>query len=894
MPVSESVTIQFTDATVLSPGKDFGARYRIEALLGEGGMGRVYKAYDKTLDRMVAIKVVRQGVMGDAETLKRFKQELLLASKISHKNILRIHDMGDVGDVKFISMVYVEGPDLYHILRDTPKLPFQRILSFARQLAEALAAAHSEGVAHRDLKPQNILVAKDDHLYVSDFGLAKSFEEDAMAMTRTGAFLGTPRYMSPEQVEGKQADQRSDLYAYGLILYEMATGDVPFTGESTLKVMYQRIKEKPANPKSRNPELPDWFAAVIMRCLEMDPATRYQTADEVLSDLQGGKSSAGASFAGASYAGATRTVQIQIPQFVERRWTWAVAGVVLLALIALAIPPVRHKILGGGPSNTATSASGIPPLSEGKFVAILPFRILGDSESLGHVAEGLNEALAAKLFQLKDLRLASDAAVSKVSDKDPITKTAHALGANLLVTGMVQGSADNMRIIVNLDDAADGTRVWTQEFSGITKDLLTIEDQISAQLVSALDVKPTNEELASAAERPTNNEEAYDLYLRGRQSLRAVQSEKNTQAAIDYFNQSIQKDQGFALAYAGLADASLNMYKAKKDSFWSEKALGAAQRAEQLKDKLPEVHYALGDVYSATGKSVESIVELKRALQLAPKSDEGYRLLSRAYLHSGQKEEAISASKKAVEVNAYYWANYRALAVAYLSIGANDKALENFKRVTELEPDSIDGWDNLGNVYARMGRYQESIPAFQKSIQVGPTWSAYSNLGSAYFLLKRYTEAAQMFEKALALSPNQQMAVSNLADAYRWSGQKEKADTTYDKAIALAFKDLEVNPQATDPMAGLALDYAKKGDPKRGMDFIRRARAIDKSDVELIYIQAVIENLANQQKDALGTLQEALKKGYPVGEAESDPEMANLQSQPRFKAMEKEFASTAH
>jgi serine/threonine-protein kinase len=894
MPVSDSVTIQFTDATVLSPGKDFGARYRIEGLLGEGGMGRVYKAYDKTLDRMVAIKVVRQGVMGDAETLKRFKQELLLASKISHKNILRIHDMGDVGDVKFISMVYVEGPDLYHILRDTPKLPFPRIVSFARQLADALAAAHAEGVAHRDLKPQNILVAKDDHLYVSDFGLAKSFEEDALAMTRTGAFLGTPRYMSPEQVEGKQADQRSDLYAYGLILYEMATGDVPFTGDSTLKVMYQRIKEKPANPKSRNPELPDWFAAVIMRCLEMDPANRYQTADEVLSDLQGGRSSAGASFAGASYAGATRTVQIQIPQFVERRWTWAVAGVVLLALIALAIPPVRHKIFGGGSANTATSASGIPPLSEGKFVAILPFRILGDSESLGHVAEGLNEALAAKLFQLKDLRLASDAAVSKVSDKDPIAKTAHALGANLLVTGMVQGSADNMRIIVNLDDAADGTRVWTQEFSGITKDLLTIEDQISAQLVSALDVKPTNEELASAAERPTNNEEAYDLYLRGRQALRAVQSEKNTQAAIDYFNQSIQKDQGFALAYAGLADASLNMYKAKKDSFWSEKALGAAQRAEQLKDKLPEVHYALGDVYSATGKSVESIVELKRALQLAPKSDEGYRLLSRAYLHSGQKEEAIAASKKAVEVNAYYWANYRALAVAYLSIGANDKALENFKRVTELEPDSIDGWDNLGNVYARMGRYQESIPAFQKSIQVGPTWSAYSNLGSAYFLLKRYTEAAQMFEKALALSPNQQMAVSNLADAYRWSGQKEKADATYDKAIALAFKDLEVNPQATDPMAGLALDYAKKGDPKRGMDFIRRARTIDKSDVELIYIQAVIENLANQQKDALGTLQEALKKGYPVGEAESDPEMANLQSQPQFKAMEKEFASTAH
>jgi eukaryotic-like serine/threonine-protein kinase len=882
IPVSDSETIQFTDLTALSPGKDFGSRYRIESLLGQGGMGRVYKAYDKTLDRIVAIKVVRQGVMGGAETLKRFKQELLLASKISHKNVLRIHDMGEVGDVKFITMAYVDGPDLAHILRDTPQLPFERILSFARQLAEALGAAHSEGVVHRDLKPQNILVAKGDHICVSDFGLAKSFEEDAIAMTRTGAFLGTPRYMSPEQVEGKPADQRSDLYSYGLILYETATGDVPFTGESTLKVMYQRIKEKPASPKNLNPELPNWYVQVIMRCLEQDPAARYQTAYEILSDLQGEKKS-----------GATRTVQIPIPEFTKHRRMWVLAGVVLVALVGFAIPQVRHKIVGGA-APASVPASGIPALAEGKFVAILPFRVLGDTQSLAHVAEGLNEALAAKLFQLKDLRLASDAEVSKVSEKDSIEKTARALGSNLLVGGIVQGAADNMRIIVNLDNAADGKRMWSQEFSGVAKDLLTIEDHISAQLVKALAVKPTNEEMARTAVRPTDNEEAYDLYLRGRQALRGVQSEKSTQSAIDYFNQSIQKDSEFALAYAGLAEASLNMYKSKKDSFWSEKALGAAERAEQLKENLPEVHYALGDVYSATGKSVESIVELKRALQLAPKSDEGDRLLGRAYLHSGEKQEAIAAYKKALDVNPYYWANYRAIAVAYLSVGENDKALQDFKRVTELEPDSIDGWDNLGDAYARLGRYQESIPAFQKSIQIGPTWSAYSNLGSAYFLLKRYNDAAQMFENALALSPNQQMAVSNLADAYRWSGQKDKADSTYDKAIALAFKELEVNPQATDPMAGIALDYSKKGDPKRGMDFIRRARAIDKSDVELIYIQAVIQNLSNQQAEALGTLREALSKGYPLGEAEGDPELANLQSRPEFKSMEKEFATNAH
>ena len=341
MPIGDSETMVMVDATALAPGSDFGTRYRIEALLGQGGMGRVYKAYDKDLDRVVALKVVRHGAMGESDALKRFKQELVLASKISHKNILRIHDMGEVGGTKFITMAYVEGQDLYGILKENPKLPMERVLKYARTLAEALAAAHAEGVIHRDLKPQNILVNKDDQIFVSDFGLAKSFEEGAQGMTKTGAFLGTPRYMSPEQVEGKPADQRSDLYSYGLMLYEMAVGDVPFTGESTLKVMYQRIQEKPKNPKLINPSLPSWFVRVIMRCLERDPAARYQSAYEILADLQGSRGSASGS----------HTVQIQIPEFVaERRWTWVVGGVFALLLLAFAMPPVRHLVLGGGKS----------------------------------------------------------------------------------------------------------------------------------------------------------------------------------------------------------------------------------------------------------------------------------------------------------------------------------------------------------------------------------------------------------------------------------------------------------------------------------------------------------------------------------------------------------------
>ena len=895
MPINDAVTIRVVDTSALAVGSDFGTRYRIEALLGQGGMGRVYKAFDKQLDRIVAIKVVRQGMMGSDEALKRFKQELLLASKVSHKNILRIHDMGEVGEVKFISMAFVEGQDLHQILRDTPKMPFERVVNFARQLADALSAAQAEQVVHRDLKPQNILVGKDDHLYVSDFGLAKSIEDDGSSgMTKTGAFMGTPRYMSPEQVEGNPADHRSDIYAYGLILYEMATGDVPFTGESTLKLMYQRIQTKPKDPKLVNPELPTWFAGVVMRCLEKEPEMRYQTASEILLDLQGQTS--GATVTSVT-RGATRTVQIQIPELTGKKKWILIAGsaLVVLVIAAFAIPSVRHMILGGGAGGAGSSRiSGIPALDQGRFVAILPFRVLGDEQALGYVAEGLNEALSAKLFQLKDLHLSSNSAVEHVSDRDPTDKIARALGANLIVTGMVQGTPDNMRIIVNLDDVTSGKRTWTQEFSGVTKDLLSIEDQISGQLVTALDVKPTNEELAHASERPTDNEEAYDLYLRGNQAMKGPDTVKAAQSAIDFYQQSIKQDPAFALAYTGLADASLLMYRTNKDSFWSEKALGAAQHAEELKDSLPEVHFSLGTIYFRTGKTAQGIAELKRGLELAPKSDEGYIRLGSAYLDSGQIDAAIDAYKKAIDVNPYYWASHIDLGDAYLNAGDAEKALAEFQKVTELEPDNAGGWQNVAIAYDRLGQYEKCIPAFQKSIELHPEWDAYSDLSSVYLLLHRYPEGVQAAERAVELSPNQETAVGNLADAYRLAGQKDKANAEYDKAISLGFKELAVNPQDSTAMEGLALYYAKRGQTDKAAEYIRRARAIDKDNIELVYNQAVVENLSNHPADALRDLQEALSKGYPAKEANEDPDLESLKSRPEFAALVKKYSVAAH
>lgn len=897
--------MQMTDPTVITPGSDFGPRYHIEALLGQGGMGRVYKAHDKELDRTVAIKVVRPGAMEETDALGRFKQELVLASKISHKNILRIHDLGEVHGMKFITMAYVEGQDLYQIMKDNPRMPLERVLKFATQLAGALASAHTENVVHRDLKPQNILVDKSDQIYVSDFGLAKSFAEGAIGMTQTGAFLGTPRYMSPEQVEGKPTDGRSDLYAYGLILYEMVTGDVPFTGDSALKVMYQRIQERPKNPRSINPEVPNWLDRVIMRCLEKDPNDRYQNAYDILADLQGAQATGSVSRSRISSRGGA-SIQIQIPQFASRRWIWIVCGVVALLVLALAIPQVRHIVLGWRGQGNAASVSGVPrlssfgakgtsivpgvpPVSNGRFVAVLPLQILGDSSQLDYVAKGVEEALSTKLFQLKDVRVTSNEATDQVDQKQPLPKIARALGANLLVQGVLQAAGDKMRITMNLEDIADGKRLWSAEFDGVVGDLFTLEDQIYNQLVSALDLNPTNDELAAAAARPTDNIGAYDLYLRGRNSLRG-HDEKSYQSALDFFDQARKLDSKFALAYAGIADASLRINSIKKDSLWTEKALAAAQQAQQLNDRLPEVHATLGSVYRATGKYAEAIAELNRALTLAPTSDEFYRRLGNVYLDTGDIAHALDAFQKAVKLNPYYWENYNSLGKGYFHQGDYPKALAAFQQVTVLEPDIDIGYENVGNIYVLQSKYQESIPYFQKALQIRPNFSTYSNLGTSYVFLKQYSNAADMFEKAVALNPNDTMMTLNLADAYRGLGQRDKARATYQRAVTVGFKELQTNPQDADVKAEMALAYAKLGNAAEARNFIREARGIDKNNVSYIYYEALIDAQLGKSADALKQLREAFEKHYPAELAVGDEDLKSLDGNPQFTSLIKQYS----
>jgi len=860
-PDRERAATATYESGTLSPGAMLGSRYRIEAEAGEGGMGKVYRATDLDLNRTVALKVVRPDRAGTAESVERLKHEISLASRISHKNVLRIHDLGEVDGLCFVSMAWADGDDLAHLLRRSAPLAEAQIVALGMEICEGLDAACEQNIIHRDLKPANVLLDAAGHPCIADFGLASTMDaEQAPPIANPGEINGTPRYMSPEQVEGKRTDHRTDIYSLGLILYEMATGDIPFEDDSALQTMAQCVTETPKDPKLLNPAISQELANIILRCLERDPLRRYENAHALSNDLRGLGGLRPASLAG----------RVQ-------KWMYAAVVAALVALTAA----VSAWLAG------RHNATEIP--RSGKYVAVLPFRAVGADSNLKYEAEGVAESISARLFSLSSVHPVSPLALEQVDLTQPVKAIARKVGANLVIGGSMQSAGNSVTIITSIDNVETGKRLWTKSFSGMRADLLTLEDEICNGVIGALDVKPTLAERERTTVQPTQNLSAYDAYLKGRDTYKNRRDADGANAALTLFEQASAKDPAFALAWTGVADASLEMYRLKHDSFWSEKAIAAANEARSRNDNLPEVHLSLGSIYTATGKNAQAVSEIRRALQLEPNSDDGYVRLGRAYLVTGQRDAAIAALKKAVALNPYYWYNHNQLGIAYYTMGRDTDALQEFKRVVELDPTKPSAHNAMGIIYARHRPWEKCIPEFKKAIQLKPSANTYTNFATAYFNAGHYAESVPLFEKAAELDPADMLAVGNLADSYRQAKQREKAQAAYDRAIELAYKQLEVNPQDGATLGNLARFYGGKGVPAKAREEISRARSINAANSQLMYDEALVDALAGNPQESLRALTRALEHGYSVDEARKDPDLAAVRALPGFRELSKKF-----
>jgi eukaryotic-like serine/threonine-protein kinase len=862
-------------------------QYQILAPLGAGGMGEVYVARDPSLGRKVAIKLLPVRLSGDKETLARFTREARSASALNHPNIVTIHEVGmDQGSGSpYIVMEYIDGRDLRSLLSNGP-LPNRKTLDIAAQIADGLAAAHEQGIVHRDLKPENVMVTKDGYVKVLDFGLAKiirpASEEDDTAQldmpgTNPGTILGTVGYMSPEQATGKPLDFRSDQFAFGAILYELATGKPAFEADNAIDTLSAILHEEPPPITKFNGQAPQPFCWIVDRLLSKDVNQRYSSTRDLARDLRNIRDR----FATMT----TSTDDIPRPPKVSRQ-TITIAASVLAALLLAAGAAfiVRH--------GATASPAGSQTAPAKKYLAVMPFRDLTGQPNGQLVVDGLAETLSARLAHFTSVQVMRPTASDVTANVTP-QKVGHDLGANVVVTGSMQRDGDRVRVAYEVVDLAQGTSHAGDLIEGSLSDLFTIQDKLADSIAASL-------QLGAPIFRPAapDSSVSQTRYLEALGHLRRYDSEASVDSAI-HILEELAAQSSSASVQAALGRAYLAKLALTHDAKWKAPATKACEQAIALDPQNPDTRVTLGELRLVTGRLDEASKEYNTVLARQPNDANAILGLAKTFEAARKLPEAEAAYKRSIELQPNYWGGYSRLGAFYASRSRYADAASMFARVVQLIPDQQRGYNNLGSIYLLMGRYDDALRVFlastaKESAQPYSKAQAYSNVGTANYFLGRYEDAANAFEKATELAPMIPLYWGNLGDSYRWiPNAAARANISYDRAIQLADGELKVNPTAMTIRVRMAVWLAKRGNARRADDEIRRALVADPNNPTYIYKAAMIANVEGRSDDAARLLESALAQGYSRADAEHEREFENLRRDGRLQQVLQRTATIA-
>ncbi len=865
------------------------SHYRLQEKLGAGGMGVVYKAEDVRLGRKVALKFLPDSATRDPRALERFKREARTASALDHPNICTIYEIDEDNGQPFIAMQLLEGETLRERIGDKP-VPLGTLLEWALQITDALQAAHSKGIMHRDIKPANIFITERGQAKILDFGLAKltgpdlGSSSDAMTLsstgplTHTGAAIGTVAYMSPEQARGEALDARTDLFSFGVLLYEMATGRQAFSGPTWAVTVHAILGQAPMSLKESMPGLPQRLQEIIDKCLVKNRDLRYQTAAELHRDLLELKKD----FESGKKLKSTQTAA----RWTRRRKMQLAAGAAtLLLIVAAAIwgPRALRRLAAAGMGTAAPQGLTVP---EHKSIAVLPMATSEDPK-LTAFGKGLLEDVAAKLSQLSanhDLeiipaRTLEDKKVSTVADAQK------EFGANLGLAVSLKQDGNLVRATYNVIDAKTDEDLAADSITAPVSDLFTIEDKLTSGVASALHVSLRKEEQQALGAHGTIIPEAYQYFLEGQGYIRQTATPEALTSAETVFKQALKLDPNYGPAEAGLGETYWHFYDLTKQKRWIDQAQQACSKAIELGNAGAEGHACMGTIENGTGQFEKAVEQFQQAVQLDPVNDLDYYRLAIAYQNLNQLDKAEETYKRSISVRPDYARGYSALGVFYINQADYIKAQAMFEKAASLRPDDYRDLGNLGAALLYEGNDVEATRASEGSIAIRPSYMAYVNLGVAYFRLRRFDQAASNTEKALKIDATDYQAWGNLGDEYYYGGHHDKAADAYKKAISMADDRLKVNPRDTDVLSDLSDYWAMLGDRRHALDYLDRSLAGKQKDKELLFQAALVYNQLRETGTALEWLSKALAAGYSKSVVSKAPGLDNLHDNPRYQAL---------
>ncbi len=856
------------------------SHYEIVRKLGEGGMGVVYQARDLSLSRMVALKFLhpQRGDPDDSPgEAARFEQEARAISALNHPNIATIHGLERAGDQRFLVLEYLPGGTLANKLAGlkatNSNLTIEQALDYSIQIADGLRHAHDRNVIHRDIKASNVMFTEEGRPKITDFGLARL--TGGVHVTDSGHVMGTPPCMSPEQAQGKAVDHRSDIFSFGILLYQILTGELPFQAENAPALLHMIVYEK-APALSRHREgIPETVQPIVSKALEKDPAARYQSMGQLLEDLQSvGRGSVPANVPSDDSA-ETITVRLWGPSR-RRMWTLGAAVVVAILMTAMfAMPELRKRAL---------DMLHLPSLPAEKRIAVLPFSTADPANQA--FSDGLNDIVSYKLAQLEQFQGSLlVVAASEINSKGVKTPSAAraSFGANLAIAGTVLRDGDKLQAMVSLIDTRQLVQLRSATIEARVAEATSFRDRVIGTVVQMLDLELTAKAQHVLGAGETLLATAYSDYIEGRGYLQRFDRPGNLDKAVEFFRRSVSKDPKYALAHAALAAAFLKKYDIGRDPRNISEAYQNCARAIELNPELEPVHVTMGLIDSARGDYEGAEGEFRRVLALNPVNPEAHRGLAGTFASRSRIKEAEEAYKRAIDLRPNDWSSYNQLAAFYFGQHRYKDAETYFEKAVQLTPDNSVAIMNLGASYLEMGRETEAIEKFKRSLALNESALAYSDLGMAYHFLRQYGAAAEMHAKATQLAPDRESYWGNLAHSQRWEPSLAgKAADSFHKAIELAEKQVAVNPRDADVHARIATYWAGLGDKQKSLEEIAVAQALAPKSGYVQYRAALVYEQAGDRNRALKAVQSALESGYSREEIEKAPPLENLREDSHY------------